>query len=373
MTHDGVWLRPRRLPGRLGPVGVFRLLVFQVIQLGVFAALAEGLWIAILSGVVGSLAIIVTFGRWRGRWLSETVLLRLRRRRRRGTVGSDQADRRLAVLAELVPDLTVDDVPGPDGTRMGMGADGAGWFAVLEVEPGEGSVDPSVPLAALARIGAEAGVAGTVMQVLSYTAPTHHPGEERVRRLWVAVRLDADRLAQAMVDDLGQPIEVPAVLAELTRRARRALKRRGQHSRVLDVDGLIDALLLSCDLAPGDTAGPGLGQIHEEWRAWHSPRLVHRCFWLRSWPHPDRTTALLARLAELPDTRVSIALILEPALEAAEANLRCLIRLATPPAIQRIDDVVLALADRQGAHLFPVDGEHALAVYASAPSGGGAR
>lgn len=372
MTHDGTWLRPRRVPGRLGAVGVSRLLGFQVIQLGLFVALTEGTWVAILSGVVGFLAIVVTFGRWRGRWLTEAALLWLRRRRRRGAVSSGQADRRLAALAELVPDLTVEDVPGPDGTRLGMGGDGAGWFAVLEVEPGEGGVDPPVPLAALARIGAEAGVAGVVMQVLSYSAPA--PDDARQRRLWVAVRLDSERVADAMVDDLHHPVEVPAVLSELTRRARRALKRRGLRTRVLDVDGLIDALMFSCDLHPEDRAGPGPGQIHEEWDAWHSPRLVHRCFWLRTWPDPDRATTLLASLTQLPELRVSISLTLEPAPETARADLRCLVRLAMPQHFgHQIDDFVAAIADRLDARLFPVDGEHALAVYASAPSGGGAR
>ncbi len=374
MTHDGACLRPRRVPGRLGPVGVWRLLGFQVIQLGLFFALAQGVWVAVLSGVVGLLAIVAAFGRWRGRWLSEIALLRLRRRLRRGAIRSTQADRRLAVLAELVPDLTVEEVPGPDGTRLGMGADGAGWFAVLEVEAGDGGADPPVPLAALAKIGAEAGVAGVIVQVLSHTEPALDSAGARQRRLWVAVRLDADRVAEAMVDDLHRPIEVPAVLAELTRRVRRALKRRGLATRVLDVDGLIDALMLSCDLTPQDTAGPGAGHIHEEWDAWHSPRLVHRCFWLRDWPDPDRATALLASLTELPKVRVSAALVLEPAPEAAHTDLRCLIRLSSDPAtVAQLDDFVATMADRLGARLFPLDGEHALAVYASAPSGGGAR
>lgn len=405
----GSWFRRRRLPGRLGVVGISRLLVFQVIQVGLFVVLVQGIWAAILGSTVGGLAIAVAFGRWRGRWFTEHLAIWFRFRQRRGVVATPVEDPRLASLAELVPDLVVEEVDGPDQTRLGMGSDGAGWFAVLEVKPADTGVAPPAPLGALARIAAEAGPAGAVVQVVAHTMPAVGSRPGRQRLLWVAVRLDAELVAAATVDGprdradhpgSGPPsapgnsdparagaagsddagggsagtgaarpeVDVPAILAELTRRARRTLNRRGLDARVLDQDGLIDALVYSCDLVIPDGR-----RCHEAWQAWYSHRLVHRCYWLQSWPDPDRATSLLASLTDLPDTRVSLALVLEPWSEG-EADLRCLIRLAAPsdrsPQVCRYAE---NLVRSWGGRLFPLDGEQALAVYGSAPTGGGAR
>jgi type VII secretion protein EccE len=370
------WFRLRRLPGRLGAVGVLRLLVFQVVQVGVFLVLLRGIWAAVLGSVVGAVAIAVTFGRWRGRWLTDQAVLWLRYRRGRGATSGAPDDPRLVALGQLVPDLVVEDIAaGPEGSRLGMGSDGAGWFTVLEVEPAGAGVAPPVPLAALVRVAAEAGQAGVVIQVVTHTVPVPGGVAARQRLLWVAVRLDADLVADAAVDDLGaepaHQVDVPAVLAELTRRVRRALRRRGLGARGLDADGVVDALALSCDLAATDA--PGLGKVREDWHAWHSPRLAHRCGWLQTWPDPDRGTTLLAGLGESPEARVSISLVLQPR-DELESDLRCLIRLAAPPdRIGQVYDRADRLTRQLGGALFPLDGEHALGVYGSAPSGGGAR
>lgn len=116
-------------------------------------------------------------------------------------------------------------------------------------------------------------------------------------------------------------------------------------------------------------------RTQEHWRAWQSCRLVHRCYWLREWPDPERGTNLLASLINLPNAQVSIALLLEPRSPANEGmDLRCLIRVASPPERhQEVGTHAQRIAERLGAQLFPLDGEHALGVYCSAPSGGGAR
>jgi type VII secretion protein EccE len=396
-----MWFQRRRMPGRLGPVGVSRLLVFQVIQVGLFVLLVRGTLAAVLGGAVGALAIAVTFGRWRGRWWTESATLWWRFRRRRGIAHPRAGDPRLAALCQLVPDLVVEDVDGADGTRLGMASDGAGWFAVLAVEPTEADVSPPVPLSALARIAAEAEQAGVVMQVVSHTIPVTAELGTAQRFLWVAVRLDAGAVADSLVDEPDRQVGVPAVLAELARRVDRALRRRGLKARALDADGVMDALVLSCDLAPAEFPGGGgaprsgaggelLGGgaprsgaggaspdrpvlVREDWDAWHSPRLSHRCFWLARWPDPERGTSLLAGLGDAPDARVSIALVLEPHREEL-TDLRCLIRVAAPPELSRLAaDRSMQLAERLGGRLYPLDGEHALAVYGTAPSGGGAR
>jgi type VII secretion protein EccE len=227
------------------------------------------------------------------------------------------------------------------------------------------------------------------MQVVSHAMPATVELGGGQRFLWVAVRLDAGAVADSLVDDRDRQVGVPTVLAELTRRVDRALRRRGLKARTLDADGVMDALVLSCDLAPAELPGGGgaprsgaggasLDQqpvlAREEWDAWHSPRLAHRCFWLARWPDPERGTSLLAGLNDAPDARVSIALVLEPRHEPELTDLRCLVRVAAPADRSRLAaDHSMQLAERLGGRLYPLDGEHALAVYGTAPSGGGAR
>lgn len=384
--RTGVWFRRRRVPGRLGPLGVTRLVAVQVAQVGAVAAVVQPVgWVRLGGVVAGALTTVVALGRWRGRWWTDLVALRLDLRRRRGRVAVTADDPRLASLCQLVPDLTVEDVEATDGAKLGMGSDGAGWFVVLEVDTAEAAIHPPVPLAALARIATEAEQAGVVIQVVWHSVPVaadapEPPGPSaqpdpdqigRQRTLWVAVRLDADAVADSAVDnpDGDRHLDVPAVLGELSRRVGRVLRRRGLPSRVLDSSALLDALGRSCDLTPGDDFA---GQ--ESWDGWHSVRLVHRGYWLRRWPDPERGTGLLASLGDLPGASVSIAVTLEPRAEGEGTDLRCLVRLATEP--HRNGPVAARaerLARRFGGRLFPLDGEHPLAVYATAPSGGGAR
>jgi type VII secretion protein EccE len=367
------WFRPRRLPGRLGAVGVTRLLVFQLVLAGVLLTLVWDDRAAVLGGAVGAVAMVAVAGRWRGRWLTEHAAIWVGYRRRRGVAGTYRDDPRLVALGELAPDLEVADIDGADpSARWGMASDDGGWFAVLEVVTAGSAIHPPLPLAALVRVADEAEQWGVVIQVVSHTVPAGVPpgtvGYRNRPVLWVAVRLDAGAVAESMVDDPESELDVPAVLAEITRRARRVLRRRGLPTRLLDADGVVDALVRSCDLAPAYPARPG----HEEWDAWHSRRFAHRCYWLRVWPDREYGTDLLAHLGALPDAEVSIALVLAPRPEHEGADLRCLVRVAVPPDRYRATgDHAERLVTHLGGRLLPLNGEHALAVYGSAPTGGG--
>ncbi|QSB15314.1 hypothetical protein JQS43_02825 [Natronosporangium hydrolyticum] len=359
----------------------------------------RGAWPAIFAGVVGTLGVALVFGRWRGRWWTETATLWLRYRRNRagepatahaatagpaaipGPADPDSGtDPRLAALGALVSDLAVESVPGTDAwPRWGMGSDGAGWFAVLEVDTTDAGVHPPLPLWALAEIATEAEQPGAVIQIVTHTS---NQGGDVTRTLWVVVRLDSVAVADSVVDGAAQQPDVPAVLAELSRRVTRVLRRRRLRARAVDRDGLLAALLRSCALTPDGPAG------FERWRWWSSGRLAHRSFWLRSWPTPEAGTTILAYLSDLPaagrrpgaeppdpaaTTEVNVALTLEPR-DGDGVDLRALVRLAaTPERLATLSDRAEALAEQLGAGLFPLDGEQALAVYGSAPTGGGAR
>lgn len=363
---------------------------FVVIQLGLFLAVAQQTWLAVAGIAAGVIAVALTFARWHGRWVTDTVVLRVLYRLRRGTVSTNNEDARLAALCTLVPDLVVEDVEGPESApagTMGMGSDGAGWFTVIEIETGDTEVEPPVPLSAIARIAAESEQPGVVVQVVSYAVPVAGgagvlPEDDSGRRLgdgeavarqhilWVAIRLDATVVAESAVDHPDGEVDVPATLAEITRRVGRALRRRGLPGRVLDADGVLDALTLSCDLTPGDRPV----EAWENWDCWQSAHLEHRCFWLKGWPHPDRAVGLLAALGDVPDARVSVTLLLEPTGEADGTAVRCLVRVAAQAGRSQVaGDNAVRFAERFGGELFALDGEQAQAVYCTVPSGGGAR
>ncbi|RBM17282.1 hypothetical protein DI005_23445 [Prauserella sp. PE36] len=338
-----------------------RLLVFEVVQVAIFVVVVQELWAAITGAVVGVLAVVVTFGRHRGRWLSEHVRLWWRYRARRGASGCGADDARLSSVRELVPDLVVENIDGPGGVPLGMGSDGAGWFTALEVVPApDDRTRPPLPLAALARLVTDAEQSGAVLQVVAHAGPPDGA-------LWVAVRLDAGAVADSVVDDTDVRVDVPAVLAELTRRAARVLRRRGLGTRLLSADELLDALVRSCGLGTGAPAN-----IEERWEAWQVDEVRHGCFWLESWPDPERGTALLAALRDLPASQTSLTFLLEPGHDGT--GLRCLLRLAAPSSSYEAACAnAQQLAENLGGRLFRLDGEHAPAVYATVPSGGGAR
>ncbi|WP_245788430.1 type VII secretion protein EccE [Amycolatopsis marina] len=382
VTDSGVadvdmWFRRRRRPGFLGPVGVSRLLVFEIVQVVLLFVVVRQDWARIAGVVIGVLAVVVAFGRSGGRWWTERFGAWLRFRRRRGVIAADVDDPRLAALRELAPDLVVEDVDGPAHTTMGLGADGAGWFTVLEVVSApEDKIHPPVPLAGLVRLAADAEQPGVVMQVVSQSEPSWRAGPasagvgaREVRQVtWVSVRLDAELVAESVAGTDGADVGVPVVLAELTRRTGRVLKRRGLPNRVLDADGVLDALARSCALGSASPSVP----IREEWTAWHSTGLSHACFWLRSWPGPDRAAGLLAALRALPAARVTVTFLLEPAHQ--DSDIRCLVRVSAPASgLGEACETAMRLTRQAGGELFRLDGEQAAAVYATAPTGGGAR
>lgn len=358
MTQSSRWLRPRRLPGRIGPIGVVRLvLVHMVIAVAIVAA-ANGLVAGLIGGTLAAVLLALLLGRYNGRWLTDTIVLWARYRRRAGR-GAPTPDPRLAALRYLSPTLTVQNVAGPDGP-LGVADDGTGWFAVLELRKphGDNATTAPVPITRLMVIADDAEVAGVQFQVVTQTTGG-------VPVAWVAVRVDARQLAESFVGTPEYTVNVPAVMAEMVRRVGRALARRGVAARTLDADRLLAALAHSCDLAPG-----GQPAAEERWREWRSRRLAHTCFWVRSWPDPRRAGELFAaiRAMSLPSTSIGITV----APRGKEADLRCVVRIATPHAGNEDATTQLLRVSRgYGAEMFRLDGEHALGVYASAPTGGG--
>ncbi len=391
-------LSARRRPSHLGAVHVLQLLVVEAAAYAALASIRSGTARLLGVALVGLVTAALMLARWHGRWWLERAMLARRYRRRRGA-GPDpyEPDPRLSVLRALAPDLTVTEVTGPDGARVGVARDGAGWYAAAQVDPPtslRGDASARVPVDDLARALDDAGQPGAVVQVLTSTVPTPVPDPGSTLRpafdvsyreilgsavlpvdrcTWVVVRLDARVLAQAgVLDGSGTggaelDTRAPAVAGALIRRLGKVLRRHGLEVQILDAPALLAAVAGACGLTGGrDTP-------RELWRSWSCADLAHACFWVRQWPAPEAIGGVLDHLAAPPagcTTWVSLTL----AADGDAVDLQCLTRVSGPAAI--LDRACAEIGQRAalaGADLFRLDGEHAPAVYASAPTGGGVR
>ena len=399
---------PRRRPGYLSGVHVTQLLIAEVALVAALASVIFGPIFAIGAGIVGAILLVVTFARRGGRWWVERRVMAWRYRRRlRGAAGArPAADTRLAAVRRLAPDLVVENVQVAGGGLVGVARDDGGWFAVASISS-DATVrdDPVVlPLDLLATALAEADQPGAVLQVVIQAVPA--PGAEAPtspagdsyqqllasfgptpipadRSTWIAVRLDARALAEALGDRWADLDSAPAVVAALIRRVTKALRPHGVNPRLLDADGILAALVQSCDLEVPPTgsyggsssgAGSPAAAGNEDWSAWRSCRFSHRCFWIREWPSIDATAGLLESVFAAPTAMTSVSLILAPDYGDPAVDLKALVRVAAAP--DQLADAcrgVVRGVRRAKADLFPLDGEQAPAVYASAPTGGGGR
>lgn len=371
---------------------MIQLVLVEAVLLAAALATGRQPLIVTIAAVLGVVVLAATLVRRHGRWWSESVLLWWRRYRRSAVRAPHADDRRLTALRTLAPDLSVAtvEIPG-DRAPIGVGSDATGWFAVAAILPPEEVTvagPPAVPLEALGALLSETEQPGAVIQVLTHTVPApttalsaKRPCIDSYRELtrqcaplpadqtvWVALRLDSAAAAVARLGTGHQDEDMPTATAMMVRRVGKRLKRAGLRHQILDADGLLDALVTSCDLDRHNS--PAVAQ--EKADRWESARLSHRCFWLRDWPEPSASGPLLARLTNLPATNTSVAVILEPREDGIDV--RCLTRIAVPQRrLAAATRRALIAAREAGGTLLPLDGELAPAVYATAPTGGGAR
>lgn len=392
---DPAILVPRRRPGYLGPVHIVQLLLVEVVVVAVLATLTHGAVAVAGAAVAGTLLLVPTLARRQGRWWLERRLMRrwftLRRKASAMPYGDDA---RVAQLRRFAPGLFVQDVTAVDGASIGVARDDAGWYGVLALAPSTRGDHAGIPLDVLVSGLAEAEQPGVVLQVVVQTMPapsidTHpsSPAGYSYRQLlarfgaaplpaeqatWIAVRLDARSLAESAPDDSADLDAAPGVVAALLRKVAKSLRHAGVAHRLLDADGLLDVLVRACDL--DQTAyDPQPAQPREEWSEWRSPRLAHRSFWVRDWPAIAEAATWLRLLSGTPAV-TTVSVTLAPEDGGRTADLRALVRVAAPPPdLAQVCQIVRRAAKEARAELFPLDGEHGPAVYASAPTGGGAR
>jgi type VII secretion protein EccE len=153
-------------------------------------------------------------------------------------------------------------------------------------------------------------------------------------------------------------------------RIEKALTSAGVPHRVLDADGLRDALTYACGLESlGQVTAVGSLAAQESWAAWRAGGLSHVTFTVPDWPK-DPSPDLLAKLSLIPAFAVSVAIALRS--HGDRVALLGLIRVVAPPARMRAAIHQLGkTADGFGMRLRRLDGDQARAAYATAPTGVG--
>ncbi|GAA4599574.1 type VII secretion protein EccE [Actinoplanes octamycinicus] len=391
----GVRAIPRR--GQVGPVSLTQIVVAELAVLATVAAAIQGLLPALVVGACGLVLIVVFFARQRGRWwLEHRQVARAHARRRAATLETGSGPV-LAALRTIAPGLAVRDMTAQDGAKAGVAKDEAGWFSVVALTPTAPMHHDGapIPLDALVSVLAATEQPGVVLELVTHTVPAPSPDVHAAspagssyrqlveslspepvpahRESTISVRVDARVLAEALHDHTADLEAAAALVAGLGRKVATSLRRVGIGCRVLDADELLAALARSCDVEAGALAEGS--QVDEDWTHWRSARLVHRTYWLKTWPtSAGEIGSLFAWAATAPAAQTSVALVLNAAADGDDVAVRAFIRLATRPDadLGALDRVLVDGVRRVGAELEPLDGEHGPATYATAPTGGGA-
>jgi type VII secretion protein EccE len=388
--------KPVRRPGHVGSLSVSQIVIAEVAVLVAAAVATRGRVPGLIAAVIAVAVLAVVFARSNRRWWIEDRVIAWHRRRRHSAAIDAGAGPALAALRTLAPHLSVHDVSAPNGARVGVGRDEAGWFAAVALTP----TDPAhqeaapIPMDTLASLLADADQPGIALQLVTHTVPApsldlHQasPAGSSYRQLTsayglpplpahresiVVARLDARTLAEALLDHTADPSAAAALVAGLSGRVARSLRRLGIPCRVLDADELIRALARSCDVEPA-AGTDAIAQVREDATEWHSTHLTHRTFWLKTWPPADQVGPLLDRMAAVPAAQSNVAIILRPGDGEDDVVIRLLVRLAAPQRmLPELTRYLLDGVQHAGGELFPLDGEQGPGVYATAPTGGGA-
>ncbi|PWK49613.1 type VII secretion protein EccE [Actinoplanes xinjiangensis] len=382
---------PRR--GYLGSLSLAQILVAEGVLLALAASLAAGPAVLLPAGAASAALLFAFFSRRQHRWWLEHRQVARDHRRRRAARIDARPGPVLAALRTVAPGLTVQDVTASDGT-VGVARDEAGWFSVVMLDPAAAPL----PLDALLGILAGTGQPGLVLELVTHTVPAPSPDVPAAspsgasyrqlteatgagpvpsyRESSVSIRVDAQALAEALLDHTADPEAAATLVAGLARKMVTSLRRLGVTGRALDTERLLALLARSCDVEPWALAdGPG---VDEAWTHWRSARLVHRTYWLHTWPaSATEIGSLFAWASTAPAAQTSVALVLgasAPHTGADDVPVRAFIRLATRPDadLRALDRVLVEGVRRAGGELQPLDGEQGPAAYATAPTGGGA-
>jgi type VII secretion protein EccE len=411
VPHQGDAGTVKAIPqrGRLGSLSLAQILIAELSFFAIIAAATQGLIPALVTTLIAGALLIVAFARRQNRWWLEHRALTRDHRRRSAARREFEAGPALAALRTIAPGLTVSDLAPrssrPDLTRSsrpetdspndkptGVARDEAGWFGVVTLDQ-----PTPVPLDTLISALAATDQPGVTLELVTHTVPAptpdlppQSPAVASYRQLTepttpppafressISVRIDAKTLAESVLDHTADPAGAADLTAALTRKIATTLRRQGIAGQVLNAAELLAILARSCDT---ETTGTGKAPV-EEWTHWRSTHLIHRTYWLASWPHAiTEIGPLLTWASTAPAAQTSVALVMEASRGGTrragdgDIAIRAFIRLATRPDadLNSLDGVLREGVRRAGGELRALDGEHGPAAYVTAPTGGGA-
>ena len=387
--------------GQLGPFRLVHLFAVEIVigmAAGIYTVTQEmplssaAFWYG--GGVVAALLILIpVFARSGGVWLYQAIP-----RRRRLKVRQRQLGLSPEPLHGLAPDLGIVGITERD-TDIGIGHDDGGWFAALAMGGVDG-VTEAVPLDRLARLFTESGVPVSAIQVVGHTVPiglAGHDGSAAAASYqellggmpavvhhtsWLAVRMNTEDAMDAAADRGGEVDGVHKALAVTVSRVGKLLRNAGVQNRVLDAEGLRDTLRESVGLTAEVPSGQQ--RTAEDWDKWQADSLQHVVYRITRWPTSETTLPkLIDVLAAVPAVFTSVSVTLRPGTvdtrdidgrsTGRRVHVDCLIRIATDSQTSAAgQERLMQAADALGARLVRLDGEQGPAVYATAPTGGGA-
>ncbi|MFB9545888.1 type VII secretion protein EccE [Micromonospora sagamiensis] len=335
---------PRTLRG----LGVGRLMLWQT---AVLSAVAAGGPSGVVGGTLTAAAagvVLATGVRWRGRWLSDWVVVRHRFRRRAG--------RALPALPNLRTRTEADRA----GNRIGLAGDGRSWSALLRVES-DGDLDDLLRRL-LSRYGdPDLPLAGA--QVVDWTSS----GTGNAAR-WVAIRFDPELASRAVRARGGGGIGAVRAAGIAALRLADELRAGGHQVTTLDGGQLRDAGAAVLGVDPRRADDPGT----ETWHYWSLGMLHQVCFRPRRAPRSLSDVAtLLRRHADTP-ALVSAVSVRWDRQRGGGTRSTALIRLGVPagPSREAVAEAVGKATAGLDRDLVPLDGAHAEAAWATLPLAG---
>jgi type VII secretion protein EccE len=386
-----------REPGaHLGPLPVINVVVLQIgLALGLaLLAVDTALWVAAL--LVALITVPLALGRWHGRWMVRWIQLISHYLARSHDTSLPSAepgsgDRRVALLAALIPDLTV--APGAERQResVGFAWHQGTWTAVLEVDPPSSMIAPvgdaaGLPLGALASCLEDRGVVLDAIQAIWHCYPGNAalppsspalrsylevlgplPAAAR-RTIWIAVRLDPRRCPDAVAERGGGVTGCHRALVAALSRVRATLESRGVAARPLDAEALLRAGVCAAELT-GVAGSRQPVTVSEGWTTVTAAGVGHTSYAITGWGAagvPPNLTALTGVRA----LSTTVALAISPA-DGGEVGLRGLVRVSARNAaeLQTADGQLRALSQRLGVTLRPLGGLQAAGLAATLPLG----
>lgn len=392
MTDTGRRVAPplpsERRRGHLGGLSVAQLVCVEVAAVAVLASLGGPVWALPAAAVLAVILLVLAFARRKSRWWFEHRVVN-RRFKERARAAADRPDRELAALA---PHLAVTEIR-ERGVPIGVGRDEMGWFVALAVNAGNDSVtDAGLGLDRVGRILAESALPVSALQVVTHLVPAptsflEHsaPAVQSYRellgglpipadsRVWVAARLrPADALA-ASASRGGGPEGVHKALAALLGRIGKTLDSAGFVSQPLTAVELTAAVATVAGLSGAAVTGGGpvpAQQVQREnWAGWQGAEAVHVGF-LATRLSPAGLAVAARRLPEVGALSATVAVVLNRQ-QDGDLRMQAIVDVAARAATAAETlTAVIGIFHQSGIQLRRLDGQHAAAIYATAPTGG---